>query len=214
VCAAVPDQVIGRLSGNHKAGITSLLALPSRAEFRQAADQQAAAAQPPQQQQSGKGRTPRQSSERGGPPAAAAAATGPVTFMPSVDLVMAGDSSGGIFLWSPFSTPLGSAEREVAPRLAFSGHSGEVWALCLTPGPENAQATAPKVFSAGEAGCWREGGHCCESATGPADCPGVCQVGKGVQHCKRSCCLSLPDDIREAVILCGWGGCKPTIVES
>jgi hypothetical protein len=178
--------VIGRLSGNHKAGITSLLVLPSRAEFRQAADQQAAAAQPPQQQQSGKGRTPRQSSERGGPPAAAAAATGPVTFMPSVDLVMAGDSSGGIFLWSPFSTPLGSAEREVAPRLAFSGHSGEVWALCLTPGPENAQATVPKVFSAGEAGCWRGGGHCCQSATGPVDCPGFVRWGSGCSTVKEA----------------------------
>lgn len=72
--------------------------------------------------------------------------------MPSVDLVLAGDSSGGMFLWSPFTTPLGSADREVAPRASFSGHSGEVWALCLTPGPEDAQVTAPKVFSAGEGG--------------------------------------------------------------
>jgi hypothetical protein len=72
--------------------------------------------------------------------------------VPSVDLVLAGDSSGGMFVWSPFSTPLGSAEREVAPRLALSGHTGEVWALCLTPGPEAPQATAPKVFSAGGGG--------------------------------------------------------------
>lgn len=140
-------QVIGRLAGNHKAGITSLLTLPSKAECRQSAEQQAAAAQ----QQAGKGKAPRRSSERG---TAAAGATGtdaqPV-FLPSVDLVLAGDSAGGMFVWSPFSTPLGSADREVAPRAAFTGHNGEVWALCLTPGPEDPQVTAPKVFSAGEA---------------------------------------------------------------
>jgi hypothetical protein len=139
-------QVVGRLAGSHKAGITTLLTLPSKAEFRQATEQQAAAP-PQQQQQAGKGKTPRQSSERGA--AAAAGQDGPLVFLPSVDLVLAGDSSGSMFLWSPFSTPLGSAEREVAPRLSFTGHSGEVWALCLTPGPEDPRATAPKVFSAG-----------------------------------------------------------------
>jgi hypothetical protein len=154
VFGAVTVQVIGRLAGNHKAGITSLLTLPSKAEFRRSAEQQAAAAAQ-QQQQAGRGRTPRQSSERG---AAHAAAEGPLVFVPSVDLVLAGDSSGGMFLWSPFTTPLGSADREVAPRVSFSGHSGEVWALCLTPGPEDAQVTAPKVFSAGEEGGRRGGG--------------------------------------------------------
>jgi hypothetical protein len=145
-------QVVGRLSGSHKAGITTLLTLPSRADFKQSTDQQAAAAaqQQQQQQQGVKGKTPRQSSERGAAAAAAAAGQeGPLVFLPSVDLVLAGDSSGSMFLWSPFSTPLGSAEREVAPRLSFTGHSGEVWALCLTPGPEDPRHTAPKVFSAG-----------------------------------------------------------------
>lgn len=152
VCGAVAVQVIGRLAGNHKAGITALLTLPSKAESRRSAEQQAAAAaavSQQQQQQAGRGKTPRHSSERG---AAHAAAEGPLVFVPSVDLVLAGDSSGGMFLWSPFTTPLGSADREVAPRVSFSGHSGEVWALCLTPGPEDAQVTAPKVFSAGDGG--------------------------------------------------------------
>jgi len=47
--------------------------------------------------------------------------------------------------------PLGSADREIAPRLAWTGHAGEVWAACLTPGAEDPQATAPKVFTAGVA---------------------------------------------------------------
>lgn len=171
-------QVIGRLAGNHKAGITSLLTLPSKAEFRQSAEQQAAAAA--QQQQASKGRTPRQSSERGGP---AAAAEAPLVFVPSVDLVLAGDSSGGMFVWSPFSTPLGSAEREVAPRLSFSGHNGEVWALCLTPGPEAAHATTAKVFSAGE----RSTGYGSKSPTPPDLRPHQCPARSGRCRLVASC---------------------------
>lgn len=63
----------------------------------------------------------------------------------------AGDSGGGLYLWEPFRIPLGSADREIAPRLAWTGHAGEVWAACLTPGAEDPQATAPKVFTAGVA---------------------------------------------------------------
>lgn len=52
-------------------------------------------------------------------------------------------------MWEPFKVSLGSADREVAPRQAWSGHSGEVWAACLAPGPEDPVNTAPKVFTAG-----------------------------------------------------------------
>jgi hypothetical protein len=159
-------QVIGRLVGNSKAAITSLLTLPSKAEFRSTAEQQAAAGIQPQGApatggsssgtKAGKGRG---SSSKGGglPPqptgggaaaaAAAAAAAGGV-FVPSVDLLVAGDSAGGLFVWSPFSTPLGSAEREVAPRLAVNGHSGEVWAMCLAPGRARAHACSQQVRAA------------------------------------------------------------------
>lgn len=149
VCCGL--QVVGRLAGNHKAGITSLLTLPSRAEFRSASEQQGGTAATLQQQ--GRGKPPKQQDKASiGGAAGGAAADAPPVFFQSADLVLAGDASGGMFVWPPFSTPLGSADREVVPRLAWSGHSGEVWALCLTPGPEDATHTAPKVFSAGEEG--------------------------------------------------------------
>lgn len=159
-------QVIGKLAGNSKAGIACLLTLPSKAEFRSTAEQQAAAGISPQSTRGSgggsKGGKQDRTSGAGGPATAggsatsaggaAAAVADTLTFIPSYDLVVAGDSAGGMFVWSPFSSHLGSADREVAPRVSFSGHGGEVWAMCLAPGPEDAQVTAARVFTAGGCG--------------------------------------------------------------
>ncbi|KAF6235943.1 hypothetical protein COO60DRAFT_484505 [Scenedesmus sp. NREL 46B-D3] len=136
-------RVIGKLVGNHKASISCLLTLPSKAHSKtqQSQQQQAAGAQ------RGRSSSHKQQQQQDG--AAALAPPSSPEFVPSMDLVFGGDSAGGLYVWEPFRVPLGSAECEVAPNLSMSGHSGEVWAACLTPGPEDPQAAAAKIFTAG-----------------------------------------------------------------
>lgn len=136
-------RVIGKLVGNHKAAISCLLTLPSKAHFKTQEDTQQQAAG------SHKDRAGRHKQQQQQDRAAALAPQPPPEFVPSVDLVFGGDSAGGLFVWEPFRLPLGSAEREVAPRVAVAGHAGEVWAACLAPGPEDSQAAAAKIFTAG-----------------------------------------------------------------
>jgi hypothetical protein len=142
---AAAVQVIGKLVGNHKASITCLLTLPSKAHFKTQDDQQqqAAGAQ--------NDRTSRHKQQQQQDRSAPMTPPPPPEFVPSVDLVFGGDSAGGLYVWEPFRVPLGSAEHEVAPKVSVTGHAGEVWAACLTPGPEDPQAAAAKVFTAGAA---------------------------------------------------------------
>jgi hypothetical protein len=81
--------------------------------------------------------------------AAAAAAGGPRQFMASYDLLVGGDSTGGLFVWEPFNVPQSTGDRETPPRLVKQAHSGEVWAMCLAPGPEDPVATSARVYTAG-----------------------------------------------------------------
>eukprot|EP00879_Flechtneria_rotunda_P011556 GHRR01012070.1.p1 GENE.GHRR01012070.1~~GHRR01012070.1.p1 ORF type:complete len:387 (+),score=140.43 GHRR01012070.1:185-1345(+) len=144
-------RVIGKLVGSHKATITCLLTVPSKAAFK-TQEQQQAAAGAQQKQPSSKQKQPKQQQQQDTltAPAVAAAQPSPEIFIPSHDLVIGGDSAGGLYVWEPFRQILGSADREVGPALAFTGHAGEVWALCLTPGPEDPQLAAAKVFTAGD----------------------------------------------------------------
>jgi hypothetical protein len=135
-------QVIGKLVGNHKASISCLLTLPSKAHFKTQDEQQQHAAG---SQRDRAGRHKQQQQDRAAP----LTPPSPAEFVPSVDLVFGGDSAGGLYVWEPFRVPLGSADREVGPKVTMSGHSGEVWAACLTPGPEDPQAAAAKIFTAG-----------------------------------------------------------------
>ena len=134
-CAA---RVVGKLVGNSnsKASITCLLTLPSKAAFQ--VDEK-------QQQQQGQQRRPGNSDGT----AATSPQPAPPKFVPSVDLLLGGDSTGGLFVWEPFRAPLGSPDRELPARHVLAGHSGEVYAACLTPGPEDPQHTAPRVFTSG-----------------------------------------------------------------
>lgn len=140
-CLALLLQVIGRLVGNHKASISCLITLPSKAHFKTLEDQQAAAGVQAVKQ--------RQHQDKAAGAAALAAVAAPPMFVPSVDLVFGGDSAGGLYVWEPFRTPLGSAEREIGPKMTFPGHTGEVWAACLTPGAEDPQTASAKIFTAG-----------------------------------------------------------------
>jgi hypothetical protein len=134
--------VIGKLVGNHKASISCLLTLPSKAHFKTQDDQQ-------QQTGSQRDRASRHKQQQQQDRTAPLTPPLPPEFVPSVDLVFGGDSAGGLYVWEPFRLPLGSADREVGPKVTMSGHSGEVWAACLTPGPEDPQAAAAKIFTAG-----------------------------------------------------------------
>jgi hypothetical protein len=149
--AAAVLQVIGKLVGNHKASISCLLTLPSKAHFKMQDDQQQQAASL-KKDRSSRSKQQQERQDR----AAALAPPSPPEFVPSVDLVFGGDSAGGLFVWEPFRVPLGSADREVGPKVSMSGHAGEVWAACLTPGPEDPQTAAAKIFTAGAQlqACW------------------------------------------------------------
>jgi hypothetical protein len=139
-------QVIGKLVGNHKGSISCLLTLPSKAHFKTQDHQQQQAAG---SQRDRAGRHKQQQHQEQQDRAAPLMPASPPEFVASVDLVFGGDSAGGVYVWEPFRVPLGSAEREVGPKLSMSGHAGEVWAACLTPGPEDPQAAAAKIFTAG-----------------------------------------------------------------
>lgn len=133
--------MIGKLVGNHKASITCLLTLPSKAAFKLAADQQQPTVKGSKPAAAGKADQSRA--------AAAAAAVSPPVVIPSVDLVLGGDSSGALWVWEPFKVQLGSPDREIGPRMSWTGHAAEVWAACLTPGPEDPELAAAKVFTSG-----------------------------------------------------------------
>jgi hypothetical protein len=131
-------RVLGRLtppSGHKSAAISCVAALPSRQGYRVSS----AAAGPTG------GRNP------AGAASTAGLAADPVapgsTFVPSHDLVVAGDTSGALMLWDPFDRPSTTA-RDTSPfRTLESAHSGEVWSLCLAPGPEDDAVTMPRLFS-------------------------------------------------------------------
>jgi hypothetical protein len=134
-------RLVGRLmpSAAHKsAAITCVSALPSKQGH--AGGEPAAAAAAAAAGRTGGG------AAAGGSRAAAAAAAAGSTFVASHDLVVAGDTSGALLLWDPFDRPSTTA-RDVTPFRTVDAHGGEVWALCLAPGPEDASATAPRLFS-------------------------------------------------------------------
>eukprot|EP00882_Tetradesmus_deserticola_P013491 GHRQ01014323.1.p1 GENE.GHRQ01014323.1~~GHRQ01014323.1.p1 ORF type:complete len:313 (+),score=121.23 GHRQ01014323.1:1162-2100(+) len=136
-------RVIGKLVGNHKASINCLLTLSSKAHFKKQENQQQQAASAQKARASSHVQQQQDQASVSTPPPS------PPEFVPSVDLVFGGDSAGGLYVWEPFRVPLGSADCEVLPNLSMNGHSGEVWAACLTPGPEDPQAAAAKIFTAG-----------------------------------------------------------------
>lgn len=74
-------QVIGKLSGNHKASISCLLTLPSKAAWKSVADAQAAAGVQQQEQQQKTGKDKRRKAEPAEPPP---------EFIPTSDLLFAG----------------------------------------------------------------------------------------------------------------------------
>ena len=90
------------------------------------------------------------------PVGGAAAAAGPRQFMASYDLLVGGDSTGGLFVWEPFNVPHSTGDRETPPRVVKQAHTGEVWAMCLAPGPEDPVATSARVYTAGG---WNHDGH-------------------------------------------------------
>jgi len=81
-------------------------------------------------------------------PAAAPSAAAAAEFEPARDLVVAADTNGALLLWDPFNRLAGSG-RDILPARVVSAHSGEVWALCLAPGPEDPEQTSPRLFSCG-----------------------------------------------------------------
>eukprot|EP00878_Enallax_costatus_P007526 GHUV01007882.1.p1 GENE.GHUV01007882.1~~GHUV01007882.1.p1 ORF type:complete len:370 (+),score=87.34 GHUV01007882.1:171-1280(+) len=132
-------RVVGKLVGNHKASISCLSTLPTKAAFKLADDQQQSAARGSKQA----------ATKRSDQTSAAAAAATPPVFTPSVDLVLGGDSAGALWVWEPFRVPLGSPDREIGPKMSWAGHSAEVWAACLTPGPEDPELASARVFTSG-----------------------------------------------------------------
>lgn len=119
--------------------------MPTKAAFKLSDSNQ----QQPTSRRSSKSKGSKQHSTSVAPVATAASASSPPEFAPSVDLVLGGDSTGGLWVWEPFRVPLGSSERELGPKVSWNGHSAEVWAVCLTPGPEDAEMAAAKVFTTG-----------------------------------------------------------------
>jgi hypothetical protein len=158
-------RVVGRLApgaGYKASAVTALLVLPSRQGHAGATGTPAAgptggggaAAAGPTGGGGGIGGGAGATGLAGGGPGAVAAAAAAATpgasgvFVPSRDLLLVGDASGGLFLYDPFGRPL-SAGREAGPTRAVEAHAGGVWSLCLAPGPEDDSETAPRVFSCG-----------------------------------------------------------------
>ena len=134
-------RVVGRLAptaGAKSGAITAVLTLPSRAGYEEGGGAAGSTGSGWQQQQ--------QKQQQQGPDLLGGSAPG--RFVPSRDLVLAGDSAGSLLLWDPFSRLAGRGG-DTGPARAVDAHSGEVLALCLAPGPEDPAATAPRVFSAG-----------------------------------------------------------------
>jgi hypothetical protein len=138
-------RVVGRLvtaAGQKTGAVTCVLTLPSQQGYK-AADGSMQPSAAAAASAAAAGRTGASAAGGGGKGSAAAGA-----FEASRDLVVAADSTGALLLWDPFSHLSGSG-RDVLPSRAVSAHSGEVWSLCLAPGPEDAEVTSPRLFSCG-----------------------------------------------------------------
>ncbi|GBF88621.1 hypothetical protein Rsub_01336 [Raphidocelis subcapitata] len=138
-------RVVGRLApsaGAKSGAITAVLALPSRAGYEGGGAAAGSTGGGRQQQRQQK------QQQQHGPDLLAGGGAAAGQFVASRDLVVAGDSAGALLLWDPFSRLAGRGG-DTAPARTVEGHSGEVLALCLAPGPEDPVATAPRVFSAG-----------------------------------------------------------------
>ena len=154
-------RTVGQLvpvAGRKAAAVTAVVALPSLTGLRGGGDAAAAAAAAaaatnapsaaagiPGRQRSKQRMQQQQQQQQQQQHAAAGAAAGGDAFVPPRDLVVAADSVGGLMVWDAFARPLGG--RDLAPARSVEGHSGEVWSLCLAPGPEDPALTAPRLFS-------------------------------------------------------------------
>jgi hypothetical protein len=77
------------------------------------------------------------------------------------DMLVAGDSMGGVHVWEPFGRVLTMADKEAMPRFTFQAHDKEVCSIVLATGMEEIDKAVPR---------WGPGGGRPRAGACPARC--------------------------------------------